>query len=343
MAEFAPEQCHDPLLDNAPLKLRFDPAADFNDWRARLNEKVRELLGTMPTPAEDLNIRLGEVIEHDDSTETRFVFTAEAGADVPAALVTPKGEDPWPLLICLQGHGPGMHWSLGYDEPDGTNREAIRGDRDFAVRAAREGWAGLAIEQRCFGLREDRREGDQVTRFQDRCTHASMVALLLGRTMVGERVFDTMRAIDAAGAQFGDRLDMDRVAVMGSSGGGTVAYFAAAVEPRIQAVMPSAYVCTFRDSIAKVDHCTCNYIPHLMEWIEMGDLAGLIAPRPMVVTIGKDDPIFPAEATRREFEQIKRIYAAAGAPDKCALVLGHAGHRFYADDAWPLLHTLTGW
>ena len=44
---------------------------------------------------------------------------------------------------------------------------------------------------------------------------------------------------------------------------------------------------------------------------------------------------------RVEFETIRRIYAVAGAPEACRLVVGDGGHRFYADDAWPVFQQLT--
>ena len=32
------------------------------------------------------------------------------------------------------------------------------------------------------------------------------------------------------------------------------------------------------------------------------------------------------------------LYKAAGAEGNCALVVGAEGHRFYADDAWPVMN-----
>jgi len=43
---------------------------------------------------------------------------------------------------------------------------------------------------------------------------------------------------------------------------------------------------------------------------------------------------------RESFEIIKKMYEAAGVPDNCALVTGEGGHRFYADDAWPVAKEL---
>jgi len=43
------------------------------------------------------------------------------------------------------------------------------------------------------------------------------------------------------------------------------------------------------------------------------------------------------------FETIRQIYWAAGAADRCRLVVGPEGHRFYADLAWPVFCKLSGW
>ena len=38
----------------------------------------------------------------------------------------------------------------------------------------------------------------------------------------------------------------------------------------------------------------CNYVPGILTQFDMGDIAGLIAPRPLVIVNGaKDDGIFP--------------------------------------------------
>ena len=42
-------------------------------------------------------------------------------------------------------------------------------------------------------------------------------------------------------------------------------------------------------------------------------------------------------ALQLAFEQLKKIYAACGAEDKCRLVIGDGEHRFFADDAWPVM------
>jgi len=339
MSNFAPESCHAPLLQNAPRALRFREGADFNTWRGQMRDKLTELLG-LPFERVPLEVRIESETQRDGYIDKRFVFTSEANADVPCHLLVPDtGHDSYPVVICLQGHTTGMHISLGQPKSE-SDAVAIAGGRDFGLQAVREGYAALVLEQRCFGERADSRP-KEIRGVGHGCHHPSMAALLLGRTMIGERVWDVSRAIDAL-SEFPE-IDTTRIACMGNSGGGTITFFAACMDERIAVAMPSCYVCTFRDSIGSIDHCTDNYIPGILRHFEMGDLAGLIAPRPLVVVAGQHDKIFPIDAVVETFELISEIYAAAGVPDECQLVVGEAGHQFYPEQAWPVFRGLSGW
>ena len=120
-------------------------------------------------------------------------------------------------------------------------------------------------------------------------------------------------------------------------------YFAACMDQRIKAAMPSCYVCSYRYSLGRIDHCQCNYIPGFMEYFDLQDLAGLIAPRSLVLVAGAEDPIFPIEGVRFAYETIRQIYAAAGALDNVDLVIGEGGHRFYPEIGWEAFRRATGW
>ena len=74
----------------------------------------------------------------------------------------------------------------------------------------------------------------------------------------------------------------------------------------------------------------------------MGDLMALAYPKYFVQVSGKEDKIFPIAGAIEVFENGKKAYAEMGADDRVALVQGNGGHRFYADDAWPIVHKLLG-
>ena len=124
---------------------------------------------------------------------------------------------------------------------------------------------------------------------------------------------------------------------MGNSGGGTISVFATALLPRLAFAMPSCYFCTFKDSIMSIAHCMDNYIPGLLKYAEMADIMGLFAPKPVVIVAGEEDNIFPIAATRRAFKDLWRIYRVIGAENRCHLIVGKGGHRFYSEEAWPVM------
>ena len=238
-------------------------------------------------------------------------------------------------MVCLQGHSTGMHISLGVPRFPG-DQEDIDGDRDFAVQAVKRGYAALAVEQRAFGECGGTEKGPD-------CFQPAVQALMLGRTLIGERCWDIKCALDTVFDLF-PVIDRSRVALMGNSGGGTTTFYAAALYPFISAAMPSCAFSGYLPSIGAQKHCICNYIPGIMKEFDMAELVGLIAPRPLVIVSGQHDGIFPVDSAKEQFSIARSsYYAPLGAGDRIRHVIGVQGHRFYAKDAWPVFEELTGW
>ena len=156
--------------------------------------------------------------------------------------------------------------------------------------------------------------------------------MLMGETMIGWRVYDVMRTIDWIATR--KELDASRVGCVGISGGGMAALFLAALEPRVKLAFVSGYLNTFRDSILSLSHCIDNYVPGILQWAEMYDVAGLVAPRPMFIESGDKDNIFPIEASRASFARVKRVYEAFGAADKLEHQVFSGPHEFHGVGGW---------
>jgi len=333
----SPDSAHEKALFEAKPLLAFDISKDFEVQREILGKKFLELLGEMPKKTE-LNVRIDFEKEYEEFSEKRILFDTEKDVTAVCHLWVPKtGKEKYPLVVCLQGHSTGMHISMGRPIYKDDENKINNGDRNFAVQAIKEGYAALILEQRGFGERRtDRMDGDG-----PRCHITAMTALLLGRTMIGERIWDVSRALDVV-SQF-DNIDMDKVACMGNSGGGTTTFYAACYDSRIKIAMPSCSVCTYKDSIATIRHCVCNFIPGSAKYFDMSDLAELIVPRKLIVVAGKLDNIFPEGGVLEAYENISNIYRAAGCEDNCRIVWGSEGHRFYAEPSWRVFRSLSNW
>lgn len=302
-------------------------------WQAAARQKLSDLLGMDKFEKVDPALQVEYEEKIDGATEIRFTYQSEDGYRVPCHLWLPDGVEKPPVILCLQGHSSGMHISLGRPKFSGDENAIHGGDRDFCVRAIKEGFAAIAMEQRNFGECGGSEKGP-------RCFESSMTALLMGRTTLGERVWDISRLLDVIESDFADKVDTAKMCCMGNSGGGTATAYVAALDGRLALAMPSCAMCTFKDSIGAMEHCSCNYVPHVAEYFDMGDLMAMAHPAYFVQVSGKEDPIFPLFGAEEVFEKGRLAYGADA--DRCVLVKGNGGHRFYADDAWPVVHTLLG-
>ncbi len=323
-------------LEATAPSMAFAPGVEsLSEWQERARKKLEELLG-LPYKKSEALFNVEYKTDSEDHTEIRFTYQSEENEFVPAVLQlprTPRKEKP-PVMICLQGHSTGMHISLGRAKFEGDRESAENGDRDFAKQCIKHGIAALVLEQRCFGERGGTPKPD--------CYTASMTALLTGRTMIGGRVWDIMRLIDVLENEFADMLDTEKIYCMGNSGGGTATFYATALEKRITAAIPSCAFATFYGSIGTMFHCACNFVPGISKYFDMAEIAGLIAPRPLVIVSGKEDGIFPLDTARHEFERLENIYYKNSvSPEACVHVIGEGGHRFYAEPAWKAFLEMT--
>ena len=322
------------LRDFTPL-MAYDGIEPFDVWRARAKEKLTELLGLPLAECEEaFEIEYKRV--HDGYIEYRFTVQTEPDYYVPCHLCIPHAVNrPVPLTLCLSGHGGGMHVALGVAKTAADEKALSEWPhRNMTHRALREGRAALVIGARSFG--ESSIEG-----YGTSCTEAAKIAIIMGRTLIGERVWDAMRILDVVSKHF-PQVSLEGVMCTGNSGGGTATYYLACMDERITVAAPSCSVCTYEDSIAAMPHCLCNHIPSIRRYFEMGDLAALIAPRILIVAAGKEDGIFPIHGVNQCFERIKELYTYAGVPDRCALVIGEGAHLNYADLIWAKMYEMTG-
>ena len=336
----------DRYLDSLPFTLStydsLKPAMSFNAnnqaaaraWQITARRKLVELLGGFPA-RKPLQPRILETKKINGYTREKVIFQSRDSLSVFGYLLLPeKLSGPTPAVVCLPGHGRGCDDIVGIDE-NGRQRENKAGySRDFALQVVENGYCAFAIEQLAFGCRRDeaaRKKGAGTSS----CQPAAGAALLFGQTMIAWRVWDVMRAIDYLMTR--PEVDRSRIATMGISGGGTVSLFSAALDERIKVGVVSGYFNTFRDSIVSLSHCIDNYVPGILNYFEMYDLAGLVAPRGLFVESGLRDPIFPIHGSKLAFKKAQEIYSVFGKLGNVAQEIFDDEHVFYGKGAFEFL------
>ncbi len=288
-----------------------------------------ELLSLMKLPKKaggPLDFSIRQLSDEPNYTLYRVVIFPAPGDSIPCYFLTPKKvKAPYPVMICLQGHAPGMYISIGEARSE-RDKKLIEGGRDIALQAVAHGWAALTVEQRGFGEQ-------QVGELS--CNHVSLNGAIRGQPMIGQRVSDISYAIDFL--QTRKDIQADKIGSMGNSAGGTVSYFAACADERIKLSVVSCSFSTYAASWLKYPHCACGYLPGLLEVADMPELAELIAPRHLLIVAGKKDYLADIEGVREGYFTAQSLFKKYNSADHVKLVEGEGGHQFYPELAWPLI------
>lgn len=307
-------------------------------WQKRFRADLEKTLGLDRMRSEMKGfVPTARQIDSEDlgfATRERWEVWTEPDVLLPVVVLRPAGvPGPLPLMITPHGHSKNTELFAGvyWDENDRVLAED--GERNIALQAVREGFLAIAPTARAFG--KTRTLQDLKADATSSCHDYMLHDLLIGRTPVGERVWDIMKLIDWALADL--QADPDRIVVSGHSGGGTATLYAGAVDTRIAVCIPSGAFSSYEASIGNIRHCECNYLPGMLNLGNMGDVAGLVAGRNLLIIQGKDDTIFPLEAAKAEFRKTEAIFKAAG-QGACALAVGDGGHRYYKAPAWKFIH-----
>ena len=339
---YLPLEHHYRLIKDHKPEMRWDGKEDFNEWKDRAKAKLKELLGIaeiekFACPVE-IEIEYDRYAEDLDAREISFYFTSEENVTIPCILDIPKSAEgkKLPLMIAIQGHSRGIHMGLGRSVFPGDKQDIdAMWDRDYAKIALGEGLAVLSLEQRGFGF-----NGGDPGKGNPRCKEVAKRAIMMGRTLIGERVWDIGRAIDALEKNFADLVDLDKILLMGNSGGGTATAYTAVFEDRIKIAVPSCAVCDWEDSIAIMTHCECNYVPYIAKYFDMGDIVAMAAPVHQVVVSGAEDNGFLIDGAINSVAVGRLGYEALGASDSLYHVIAPGPHRFFAKESYPHIHRM---
>ncbi len=338
--KLSPSWEHFAAYDTAPLRLSWTRAgmSDPAQWQRAARAKLAELLGyetsrTKPAVAVQVDFSLPGGLRR-----RRVYLKCRETRIIPVDLVWNGSNRPrQPVMLCLQGHNSGAHLSWGEARMPADPLKIASG-ADYALQAVRRGYVAVCIEQACFG---ERRELEIADPSPHACFDAAHHALLLGRTLLGERVTDVSSVIDWLEADSaGIALDSGRVHAMGNSSGGDTSVYAAAVDTRIKGVIASGCLGFFRTTIGRRAACPDAIIPGILNWLEYDDIVALCAPRAFLGISGLTDHIYPFRETEAVISSASAIYRAFGADRNLRAVPGPHGHRFYPEVAWPVFEEM---
>lgn len=166
--------------------------------------------------------------------------------------------------------------------------------------------------------------------------HADCVApFYCGLSLQGLIVMETVAWVRYLAAQ--SFVDETRIAACGNSGGGTLCTFLAALCPELSALSASGYPSEFSYILQKERrHCACNLLPHYAGRLEMWELLGLFAPRPLLLEQGSLDNLIPYDLFKRNGRKVRTVYEQLGAEDQIRVLTTPTTHSWTSRDRFEI-------
>ena len=248
-------------------------------------------------------------------------------AGIPAVSLAPVDARPdAPALLYCHAHGNA--YGIGKSEIL-EGRPALQ-DPPLAKLIARAGWTVFCVDMPGFGARQS----------QGRESALAKSAHWHGQTLLGQMVSDQLLALDV----LIDAVRPSRIATLGISMGGTLAYLVAALRDDIAA---TAHLCVFADMAPLIDdgahdlHGPYMTIPGLLRDYDMSSIAGLVAPRHQLVATGGADPLTPDGAYSPAITTLANAYRDH--PDRLTIIRDMtSGHQETPDMRKAVLSFLAG-
>ncbi len=176
---------------------------------------------------------------------------------------------------------------------------------------------------------------------RDWCNLYYLHATMFGMTSLSINVAHGKVATDVISTF--PNVDSERLGVMGLSGGGTMALWMTLCDERIKA---SEIIC-YSDlwwafGMRDINYCGMQVAPGLYKLVDLPELQGLIAPRPLLITIGANDTCFKVDTAMQCYQQLATIYQAAEASHRLELDLHPGEHGWAGNKSGGVLQALPG-
>jgi dienelactone hydrolase len=308
--------------------------ADFSAWKNKVWPQVLETLGDWPERVEPNAELLAEFL-HDGLLKQRWIIDVGPHASVIFQINYPenfnlKSGEKKPAILCWHGHGQhGKEPVMGNDSSPHYRAAMEDHNYNYGHQMAKNGFITFAIDWMNCGdrLEAGKGNGNHQNGGRDWCNLYYLHATMLGMTPLSINVQHGKASTDFACSLPG--VDADRLGVMGLSGGGTMTTWSALCDERFKAAEIICYsglwaLFGMRDT----NYCGMQVAPGLYQLVDLPDLQGLIAPRPLLIDIGAYDDCFKSEDALSCFAQLEKIYEAAGARDNLELDLFPNNHAW---------------
>lgn len=344
-------------------RFRAQTQEEAKQWKQAFRQALKEALGLdlleeIAAEWEQLaRVQQLERVEEEGYTRYKFRMETLPRVYMPFYMLVPEGvsaQKPAGAMIAVPAHGANKDTVAGVPAGRAVREKLARSPKEaYGLELVKRGYIALCPDPPGYGERiepppreatafappapevpkdSEGEEASEQNPLGCSCKDLAQTAEALGLSLTALEIWDLMRLTDFAMDQ--KEIDDKQIGCMGFSGGGQYAMWLAAMDDRMQAAVVSGYVHGYYDSILDVHLCPCNYAPKLWRLGDISDICSLIAPRPLFVENGLDDPLNGCRGIAGPEEQVERIreaYRLYGKEKNLVHATPKGGHQWYGE------------
>jgi len=293
--------------------------ADWPKARTKIEEEIQGLLGAMPKPPADLQVKTVDEIDFRGYSRRRVNYFIDGWNRVAAWVFLPEGKEEVPAILCCH-----QEVGQGKDEPAGLDGESRFA---FAQHYAQLGYATIAPDCVTAGDRVSSRLPplDSKAYYKD---HPKL-------SVLGRMLHDHMQALSVISEM--RRVDPARLGVVGHGLGAANALLLAAFDERVQTCVASCGFTRFetdKDAARWARDEGLVLLPGLKPMIESGKftfdwehILALAAPTAtLVITSLTDAEFVNPKSCQKAVGLASKVYKMLGAASAIDPFAHHDGH-----------------
>ncbi len=294
-------------------------------WKERqkqIRETLYEIVGPFPerTP---LNAEITRTIEKDGFRVEHIIYESQPGFYVTSSMYIPyrTAREKKPTIIYCSGHA-----AQGYRSD--TYQHKI-------INLVKKGFVVFAFDPVGQGERLEYYDPDTGRSIVGGPTrehsYPGAQAFIAGSSQARHMIWDGIRAVDYLLTR--DEVDPERIGITGRSGGGTQSSYIAAMDDRIYAAAPEAYITSFTRLLQSIgpQDAEQNFFNGIMHGIDHADLLAVRAPKPTLIVATTND-FFSIQGARETKKEVSRVFTAYGKPDNLGMVEDIGPHASTPDN-----------
>lgn len=314
------------------------PVRKFGKWRTQARNLLQECMQVVPPAPSDYAMELIDTERREGYEARKIRFDVSAWCRIPAYLLVPDGEGPFPAVVMLHDHG--AHFTIGKEKmvrPFGVPAEVLADADRWAEGCydgqyagdyfAAHGYVVLSIDALFWGER-GRKEG---------ADYDVQQALACNFLQMGASWGAFINMDDVRSAEFLASLpfvDKNRIGCLGFSMGAYRSWMLSALTDCVKA---SASICwmnttdqlmTLTNNQNKGGSAYSMLIPGLRRYLDYPHTASIACPKPTLFFNGTRDKLFPVKGVEDAYRIMQAVWQSQNASDRLVTKIWEEKHFF---------------